>query len=93
MPSFKCAHIREQGIDLVIVPVNSSFGHKSDSDQQDTIDAMQTAASSAGHAGTVVPIWNIGKRTVFIAPPNWHPFFKSIQWNDVLATVNKEISW
>ena len=93
MPSFKCAHVREQGIDLIIVPVNSSFAHKSDSDQHDTIEAMQLAATSAGLAGTVVPIWNIGNRTVFIAPPNWHPFFKSIAWNDVLATVNKEISW
>ncbi|QDU45219.1 hypothetical protein Mal52_37100 [Symmachiella dynata] len=93
MPSFKCAHVREQGVDLVIAPVNSSFGRKSDTDQQETIDAMQLAAKSAGLAGTVVPIWNIGNRTVFIAPPNWHPFFKSISWNDVLASVNKEISW
>ncbi len=93
MPSFKCAHVREQGINLIIVPVNSSFGHKSDADQHETIEAMQNAATSAGLAGTVVPIWNIGNRTVFISPPNWHPFFKSINWNDVLASVNKEISW
>lgn len=93
MPSFKCAHVREQGVDLIIVPVDSSFGRKSDSDQQETIEAMQLAVSSAGLAGTVVPVWHIGTRIVFIAPPNWHPFFKSIHWNDVLASLNKEISW
>jgi len=93
MPSFKCAHVREQGVDLVIVPVDSTFGHKTDADQTATIEAMQVAATSAGLAGTVVPIWHIGNRTVFIAPPNWHPFFKSVDWNDVLANANKKISW
>ena len=93
MPSFKCAHVREQGVDLVIVPLDSSFGHKTEAEQHELIDAMQIAANSAGLAGTVVPIWTLGNRTVFIGPPNWHPFFKSITWNDVLASVNKEISW
>ena len=93
MPSFNAAHVREQGVDLIIVPVSSSFGHKPESEQVEIIDAMQVAANSAGLAGTVVPVWQIGSRTVFIAPPNWHPFFKSITWAEVLASVNKTISW
>jgi hypothetical protein len=93
MPSFQAAHVHEQGVDLIIVPVGSSFGHKSESEQVENIDAMQLAATSSGLAGTVVPIWQIGSRTVFIAPPNWHPFFKSIAWAEILANVNKTISW
>lgn len=93
MPSFDAAHVREQGVDLIIVPLNSSFGHKPECEQAELIDAMQLAANSAGLAGTVVPMWNVGSRTAFIAPPNWHPFFRSIGWNEVLANVNKKISW
>lgn len=93
MPSFDVAHVREQGVDLIVVPLNSSFGHKPEAEQTEIIDAMQLAATAAGLAGTVVPIWTIGSRTVFIAPSNWHPFFKSISWNDVLASINKKISW
>lgn len=93
MPSFDAAHVREQGVDLIIVPLDHSFGHKSESEQNDIIDAMQVAANSVGLAGTVIPIWRVGSRTVFIAPTNWHPFFKSISWNDVLANINKKISW
>jgi len=77
MPSFQTAHIHEQGVDLIIVPVNASFGHKPESEQVEMIDAMQLAANSAGLAGTVVPIWQIGSRTVFIAPPTGTRFSRA----------------
>lgn len=93
MPRFKAAHIREQGIDLIIVPLNPSFLHKTETEQNDILDELQIRANSAGLAGTVVPVWTIGSRMGFIAPPNWHPFFKSISWDDVISNVNKEIYW
>lgn len=93
MPSFNCAHIREQGVDLIIVPLDSSFGQKPRAEQHETINAMELAAKSAGLAGTVVPIWKNGSRTAFLSPPNWAPFFKSISWNNILKSVNKKISW
>ena len=93
MPKFKVAHLREQGIDLIIVPLDSSFHHKAEAEQTEILDELQTRATSAGLAGTVVPVWMIGSRMGFIAPPNWHPFFKSIAWDDVIANVNREIYW
>lgn len=93
MPTFDAAHVREQGVDLIIVPLDSSFGQKPEAEQLAIIDEMQVAATSAGLAGTVVPIWSTGNRTVFIAPKNWHPFFQSITWPQVLARVNQRISW
>jgi hypothetical protein len=92
MAKFKIAHIRQQGIDLIIVPLESSFGHKSDQDQSETIASLQLYARSAGLAGTVVPIWREGGGHRFIAPPNWHAFFKSLGWNDVMANINKELT-
>ena len=93
MPKFKVAHIKEQGIDLIIVPLESSFHHKPQHEQIEIIDELQTRATAAGLAGTVVPVWMLGNRMGFIAPPNWHPFFKNISWNDVIRNVNKEIFW
>jgi hypothetical protein len=93
MPSFKAAHVREQGVDLIIVPLDPSFGQLSVDEQCELIDRMQQAANSAGLAGTVVPVWRIGARTAFVAPRNWHPFFQSVTWDDVLANVNNMISW
>ena len=45
-------------------------------------------------AGTVVPVWDGGSvRMSFIAPPNWNPFFRSLNMRAVWANVNKQISW
>ena len=92
MNKFKIAHIRQQGVDLVIVPLESSFGHKSNQDQLDAIASLQLYARSAGLAGTVIPIWREGAGQRFIAPPNWHSFFKTFGWNDVMANINKDLT-
>jgi hypothetical protein len=92
MGLYKIAHIRKQGIDLIIVPLDSSFGNKSEADQHEIISGLQACASSAGLAGAVVPIWRDGNGHRFIAPPNWHPFFKTFSWNDVMRNINKELT-
>lgn len=92
MAKFKVAHIREQGVDLIIAPLESSFGRQSDADQKEFIEALQVCASSAGLAGTVVPVWREGNGHRFIAPPKWHPFFKSFGWQDIIGNINKELT-
>lgn len=92
MAKFKVAHIREQGIDLIIAPLESSFGRKSSTDQHEFIEALQMCASVAGLAGTVVPVWREGSRHSFIAPQKWHPFFKSLGWNDIIYNINQELT-
>lgn len=92
MSRFKIAHIREQGVDLIIVPLESSFGYKSNREQNEIIVGLQACASSAGLAGTVVPVWREGSSHKFIAPYNWHPFFKTFGWNDILRNINKELT-
>lgn len=93
MPRFKAAHIREQGIDLIIIPLDSSFHHKSQQEQTEIIDELQMRANAAGLAGTVIPVWTVGDRMGFIAPQNWHPFFRSITRDAIYMNLNKEIFW
>lgn len=93
MPRFKVAHIREQGIDLIITPLDDAFGLKSENDQHAIIEELQMRASSAGLRGTVVPVWNQSGQTRFIAPRNWHAFFRSVSMGFVLQNINREIYW
>lgn len=94
MPKYEVAHIKEQGVDLIIIPLDHSFRFKSGQDQETTISALQARASNAGLAGTVVPVWdNGGGRMAFRAPRNFHPFFKSIDLGTVAANINKELRW
>lgn len=93
MPTFKIAHLRQQGQDMIIVPLESSFGNKSNDDQHAGIAKLQARARGAGLAGTIVPVWESGGRISFIAPTPWHPLFKSLSMVGVMRNINKEPSW
>jgi hypothetical protein len=93
MPTYDVAHIREQGVDLIILPLDSRFGSATSSEQQAAIRALQQCANAARLAGQVVPVWDAGGgRMGFIAPPNWHPFFSSLNLAFVAANINKRLS-
>ncbi|KVT50701.1 hypothetical protein [Burkholderia ubonensis] len=92
MPTFQIAHIREQGVDLIIVPLDAAFGNRTSTAQRETTDALQRATVSAGLAGTVVPVWPAsGGRMRFLAPHGFHPFFRSIDLGWVMANINREL--
>ncbi|SIQ30645.1 hypothetical protein [Halanaerobium kushneri] len=94
MPRYKVAHIKEQGVDLIIIPLSDSFRFKSNKDKNQITNELQMRASNAGLAGTVVPVWNAGAgRMGFLAPRNWQFFFKSINLQYVYANLNREIYW
>ena len=94
MPKFDVAHIREQGVDLIIIPLESNFGYKSQDEQRSALDELQMRSNAAGLGGTVVPVWDGGGgRMAFIAPPNWHPFFQGINLAWVGANLNRQIYW
>jgi len=94
MPHYKIAHLLEQGQNMIIVPLDSAFGSKSQSEQHGEISELQFRATRAGLAGTVVPVWPTGGgRMAFIAPNVWHSFFSSLNLNFVLSNLNKELYW
>jgi len=64
MAKYKIAHIREQGIDLIIAPLDSSFEYRTSQEQQEFISALQICASSTGLAGAVIPIWQYGNTAI-----------------------------
>lgn len=55
MPTFQVAHVREQNVDLIIVLLDSSFGHKTPDDQDAIVADLQAHAIAANLRGTVVP--------------------------------------
>jgi hypothetical protein len=93
MPSFNVAHLREQGQDMLLFPLDDSFDNKSSADQNSTVAQLQMRANRAGLAGRAVAVWQRGSETRFLGPPSWRAFFQSIDMSFVLANVNREISW
>jgi len=94
MPNFKVAHINEQGVDLIIIPLEQRSGILSQQEQNATIAELQVRANGVGLRGTVVPVWDAGGgQMAFIAPNQWHAFLGSLNLPLVMASLNREIFW
>jgi len=89
MAEFRIAHLHEQGQDMIIIPLDRSFGHKTSSEQNEITYSLQLCAQSAGLAGTVVPVWDAGGgRMGFLAPTQWRGFFASLSLGIVAQNLN-----
>ena len=77
---------------MIIVPVDSSVGCKSQQQQNEIKSSLQMFAGKAGLAGTVCLVWNSGNRFNFLAPTQWHGFFRSIDMRVVAENINKKLT-
>ena len=93
MPSLKVAHVRQQGVDMVIVPLDATFDQKTPAQRQAAVAEIQSVSLRAGLRGTVVPMWPSGGRTKFIAPNPWRPFFSRLPLHRVMASLNRTLEW
>ena len=57
MTDLDVAHLRIQGVDVVIAFLDSAFDHKSQNEQNQASAAIQSCSRSAGLAGNVVLVW------------------------------------
>jgi hypothetical protein len=93
MPTFQVAQLRREGQDVIIVPVDRSFGKRSPSEQARIQEAFQRSAAAMKLPGVVVPVWeDPSGRMAFRAPPLWHEFFKSIDMVYVATALNHSLS-
>ena len=93
MPTFQVAQLRRDGQDVIIVPVDGSFGKRSPSEQARIQEAFQRSAAAAEMPGVVVPVWeDASGRMAFRAPPPWHEFLKSIDMVYVATALNHSLS-
>jgi hypothetical protein len=93
MPSFKVAHITEQGQDMLLFPLDASFGLKGPVIQDKALAELQARAHGAGLSGRAVAVWEEGNKTMSIGPEPWKAFLASLSMRFVLKHVNKTISW
>ncbi|WP_095083712.1 hypothetical protein [Pseudomonas sp. Irchel s3h17] len=93
MAKYKIAHIKEQGQQMIIAPLDSAFNNRTQQAKNDFMEAFQIAATSAGLAGRVALIWKSGSMVHFMAPQPWHPFFRSQGiYQTIMANINKELT-
>jgi hypothetical protein len=93
MPTFQAAYLRRDGKDVIIVPVDRSFGKRSPGEQARIQEAFQRSAAASDLPGVVVPVWeDTTGRMAFRAPPPWHDFLKTIDMVYVATALNRTLS-
>ena len=93
MSQFEVAHLRGQGRDLIIIPVDSALARKSGTGQNKISAQLQSRASAAGLAGTVVPVWDSGGgQMAFLAPLDWHAPFRGLTLRFVAANISRRLA-
>jgi len=91
--TYRIAHIREQGQDMVIVPLEGGkFHNRPHEEKMQVRDALQACSEDAGLAGEVCLVWTYGRRFYFIAPEPWHAFFRSLTMVHVRRNLNKKLA-
>lgn len=93
MPSIKVAQLHEQGQDMVIVIMESSFAGASPAQQEATIGQLQARAKASNLKGAVAMVWDANGKMDYLVPQPWHNFFSSITLDDVRSRINAEIAW
>ena len=93
MPTFDVALIHEQGVDFIIIPMDSSFQFKSSIEKDRILKALQSCADAAKLSGMVVPVWDAGGgRMDFMASPHWNQFQCSIDLRYVIANISRQLT-
>src|SRR5262249_44415633 len=93
MEQFPVAHLNVQNVNVIIIFLSQQFDRMSAADQHAVHRRLQTAATSAGLAGNVVPVWQDAfAHTKFLAPSQQHPFFRSTSYGALYAHVNRTLT-
>jgi len=93
MKTFEVAHLNIQNVNVVITFVASAFEFKTPREQTAIQAALQASVTSAGLAGNVVLVWldQFG-RMKFLAPPQQHPFFRTVSYQELYSQVNRTLT-
>ncbi len=91
MTKLKIAHVKENNVNVIIVPLAPMFGTLSTEEKDEVISALQERAVAALLNGLVVPVWMQYDRMHFIAHPAWHRFFQKLKMSTVRANLNREL--
>jgi hypothetical protein len=93
MADFEVAHLKIQGVDVVIIFLGREFDHKAESEQAQIHQSLQVCSAQAGLRGNVVLIWeDVFGRPKFRAPQNQRAFFKTVNVAELYAQRNKRLT-
>jgi hypothetical protein len=86
------AHLDIDDVKVAVVFLNTRFGSIAADEQRRIYAALRSVTAHAGLEGEVAAVWRdrFGPAK-FIAPPQQHPFFQSVNYDQLYAQINRTI--
>ncbi|MBB6097445.1 hypothetical protein HNR42_000862 [Deinobacterium chartae] len=91
MATFRIAQVEEEGVKLLLVPLERKFGTLTDAQRAQFVARLQACAQSARLEGTVIPVWEDSNRAQFIAPQKWHGLVRKYSLLKIYASISGEL--
>ena len=88
----RIAIFRHREQEIIVVPLDCSFQDRPPSQRTEALDRLQKSAIKAGLNAPAAVIWKVGAKLHFIAPPEWHPFLKTLTWNANIASLSSVLT-
>jgi hypothetical protein len=90
--TYQVAHIREQGQQVILIVVDSSFTSLGTTAQKQQYALLQRCASAAGLAGAVALVWITGGRLASYGPTPWRSFLQGLDPLTLQANINRTLT-
>ncbi|MBP6020794.1 MAG: hypothetical protein KA735_15010 [Burkholderiaceae bacterium] len=87
----RMATFNHQGQEIIVVPLDCSFGDRPPWQRREALSHLQRCALKAGFKSPAAAVWRAGGKLHFIAPDEWHHFLKNLTWNIIISNLSAEI--
>ena len=91
--TYKIAHLKAKGVDMVFVPLDPTFAQIPPADQATALKAIQQATTSAGLKGSVVFVWEKPNgQTGLLADRSVHQYLSGTAMSTITKNVNRQLT-
>jgi len=89
---YKIAHIREQGKDVILIPITNVNNELTNEKLNEIRRIFQTHAIQTKLSGDVCLVWEFNNKLCFLAPNQWKAFCTSLNMRIIKQYLNQEMT-
>jgi hypothetical protein len=91
MAKYRVAQLTHEGENVILVPMDRSFGKSVQEHKEQELTKLQAAAESTGLNGIVVAIWDSAGSVGAFGPDKWKNFAESLKWTSLRTKMNRDL--
>jgi hypothetical protein len=91
MPKYKVAQLSYEGENVILVPMDRSFGKRPQEQKDQELSKLQAAADATGLNGKLVIIWDAAGSVAAFGPDKLKGYAESLRWTSLRTKMNCDL--